>query len=122
LGFIPGITTDYSTMEFAGHESDAKLLGIFDVSILHNIVHLLFGIAGLAMARTWDSTRAYMIGGGPSTSSFASTACSLTSGSPVRCVLGCRWQRLLRIVMCTNVPQIALPTVCVTEDNARNRL
>jgi arginine exporter protein ArgO len=64
LGFIPGITTDYSTMEFASHESDAKLLGIFEVSILHNIVHLLFGVAGLAMARTWDSARAYLIGGG----------------------------------------------------------
>jgi hypothetical protein len=64
LGFVPGITTDYSTLQFAGHESDAKLLGIFEVSILHNIVHLLFGVAGLAMARTWDSARAYLIGGG----------------------------------------------------------
>jgi hypothetical protein len=64
LGFIPGITTDYSTMEFASHESDAKLLGIFEVSILHNIVHLLFGVAGLALARSWDSARAYLIGGG----------------------------------------------------------
>lgn len=64
LGFLSGITTDYSTMEFAGHESDAKLLGIFEVSILHNIVHLLFGVAGIAMARTWDSARAYLIGGG----------------------------------------------------------
>jgi hypothetical protein len=64
LGFIPGITTNYSSMEFAGHESDAKLLGIFEVSILHNIVHLLFGVAGLALARRWDSARAYLIGGG----------------------------------------------------------
>lgn len=64
LGFVPGITTEYSTMEFAGHESDAKLLGIFEVSILHNIVHLLFGVAGLAMARTWNNARAYLIGGG----------------------------------------------------------
>jgi hypothetical protein len=64
LGFVPGITTDYSSMEFAGHESDAKLLGIFEVSILHNIVHLLFGVAGLAFARAWDSARAYLIGGG----------------------------------------------------------
>ena len=64
LGFIPGITTDYSSMEFAGHESDAKLLGIFEVSILHNIVHLLFGVAGLAMARSWDGARTYLIGGG----------------------------------------------------------
>ncbi len=64
LGFIPGITTDYDTMTFAGHESEAKLLGIFQVSVLHNIVHLLFGAAGLAMARTVSGARAYLIGGG----------------------------------------------------------
>ncbi|MBD0293468.1 MAG: DUF4383 domain-containing protein [Jiangellaceae bacterium] len=64
LGFIPGITTDYDTMEFAGSDSDAQLLGIFQVSILHNIVHLLFGIAGLVLARTWSGARAYLIGGG----------------------------------------------------------
>ena len=64
LGFIPGITTNYDDMSFAGHESEAKLLGLFQVSILHNIVHLLFGLAGIAMARTWESARTYLIGGG----------------------------------------------------------
>ncbi|MEO3757844.1 DUF4383 domain-containing protein [Mycobacterium sp. B14F4] len=64
LGFIPGITTDYGTMKFAGYESGAHLLGIFHVSILHNVVHLLFGIAGLLMARTFSAARAYLIGGG----------------------------------------------------------
>ena len=57
LGFIPGITTNYGDMKFAGNDSRAELLGIFQVSILHNIVHLLFGIAGLALARTWDGAR-----------------------------------------------------------------
>ncbi len=64
LGFIPGITTNYDAMEFAGHESKAELLGIFQVSILHNIVHLLFGVAGLAMSRAARSAIAYLIGGG----------------------------------------------------------
>ncbi|HWL97231.1 MAG TPA: DUF4383 domain-containing protein [Nocardioidaceae bacterium] len=64
LGFVPGITTDYDTMEFAGHESGAELLGIFQVSVLHNLVHLLFGVAGLALARTWAGARAFLIGGG----------------------------------------------------------
>ena len=64
LGFIPGITTHYGDMSFAGHGSDAKLLGIFQVSILHNIVHLLFGIVGLALARTADGARTFLIGGG----------------------------------------------------------
>jgi len=64
LGFIPGITTDYGSMTFAGHHSDAKLLGVFEVSVLHNIVHLLFGLAGIAMARTVSGARLYLIGGG----------------------------------------------------------
>jgi hypothetical protein len=63
-GFIPGITTNYDTLNFAGHHSGAKLLGVFQVSILHNIVHLLFGIAGIALARRADTARLYLIGGG----------------------------------------------------------
>src|SRR5207237_2012890 len=64
LGFIPGITTNYDRLTFAGHDSGTELLGIFQVSVLHNIVHLLFGIAGLAMARTWEGARTFLIGGG----------------------------------------------------------
>ena len=64
LGFVPGITTNYNEMAFMGHESEAKLLGLFQVSILHNIVHLLYGVAGLAMARTVSGARTYLIGGG----------------------------------------------------------
>ena len=64
LGFVPGITTNYDTMMFGGHHSEAKLLGIFQVSVLHNIVHLLFGIVGLALARSFTGARNYLIGGG----------------------------------------------------------
>jgi hypothetical protein len=64
LGFIPGITTHYSDMTGAGHNSMAKLLGIFNVSVLHNVVHLLFGIVGLALARTANGAKNYLIGGG----------------------------------------------------------
>jgi len=64
LGFIPGITSDYGDMSFAGHESTAKLLGIFQVSVLHNIVHLLFGIAGIAMARQARTAYLFLVGGG----------------------------------------------------------
>jgi hypothetical protein len=64
LGFIPGVTTHYDQLEFSGHESGAKLLGIFQVSVLHNIVHLLFGVAGLALARTASAARTYLVGGG----------------------------------------------------------
>jgi hypothetical protein len=64
LGFIPGITSNYDSMTFASHHSEAKLLGVFQVSILHNIVHLLFGVAGLALARTVSGARNYLIAGG----------------------------------------------------------
>ena len=64
LGFIPGITTNYHDLKFAGHNSDAQLLGVFDVSILHNIVHMLIGVAGIVLARTIDGARTYLIGGG----------------------------------------------------------
>jgi hypothetical protein len=64
-GFIPGITTNlYDGLEFAGHDGDAELLGIFQVSVLHNIVHLLFGVAGLALSRTISGSRTFLVGGG----------------------------------------------------------
>jgi hypothetical protein len=64
LGFIPGITTNFDQLTFAGHTSGALLLGVFAVSVLHNLVHLAFGIAGLAMARTVSGARAFLLGGG----------------------------------------------------------
>jgi hypothetical protein len=63
LGFIPGITTNYdglTTFDGVG----AKLLGIFGINILENVVHLLFGVAGLAAASSWAASKNYFIGGG----------------------------------------------------------
>jgi hypothetical protein len=64
LGFVPGITTHYDQLELAGHESHAMLLGLFRVSVLHNVVHLLFGVAGLALMRSAGAARGYLVGGG----------------------------------------------------------
>ena len=64
LGFIPGVTDYGGGMKVAGHESGAMLLHLFRVSILHNIVHLLFGVAGLLMARTFNGARTFLVGGG----------------------------------------------------------
>jgi hypothetical protein len=64
LGFIPGVTTDYHLMEWAGHHSGAKLFGVFAVSALHNVVHLAFGIVGAVMARSYAAARAYLLAGG----------------------------------------------------------
>jgi hypothetical protein len=61
LGFIPGITTNLGDISFAGNDSPSELLGIFQVSVLHNIVHLLFGVAGIALARTTESAKSYLL-------------------------------------------------------------
>ncbi|MBV9091385.1 MAG: DUF4383 domain-containing protein [Mycobacteriaceae bacterium] len=63
-GFIPGITTAYHFMTWAGHHQGPKLLGVFEVSVLHNIVHLAFGVAGLLMARTVLRARTFLVAGG----------------------------------------------------------
>lgn len=64
LGFVPGITANSEQLHFAGHHSEAMLLGLFQVSALHNIVHLLFGVAGLVLARSAAGSRAYLLYGG----------------------------------------------------------
>lgn len=64
LGFVPGVTTDHGTLHAAGPHSHAELFGVFRVSILHNAVHLAFGVAGLLLARRMASARTYLVGGG----------------------------------------------------------
>ncbi|MEU7478456.1 DUF4383 domain-containing protein [Lentzea sp. NPDC042327] len=64
LGFIPGITSHYDQLTFAGHHSGALLFGLFAVSVLHNLVHLAFGIIGLLMARTAGAARLFLVVGG----------------------------------------------------------
>ena len=64
LGFVPGITTGFSDLSFAGRSSEAHLLGLFQISVLHNVVHLLFGVAGLAASRTAGGARGFLIGAG----------------------------------------------------------
>jgi hypothetical protein len=64
-GFVPGVTTNlYDGLEFAGHEGTAELLGVFHVSVLHNLVHVLFGLAGLSLGRTASGARTFLVGGG----------------------------------------------------------
>jgi arginine exporter protein ArgO len=64
LGFVPGVTGNYDQLMMGGHHSGALLLGLFQVSILHNIVHLLFGVAGAVLARTVTGARNFLIYGG----------------------------------------------------------
>ncbi|MFJ4297125.1 DUF4383 domain-containing protein [Curtobacterium sp. NPDC089689] len=61
-GFVPGLTS--GDLAGAGHGSMAMLLGIFQVSVLHNVVHLLFGVVGLLAARYPTGSRMYLVIGG----------------------------------------------------------
>lgn len=64
LGFVPGVTTNVDQLSGSGHHSGAELLGLFQVSVLHNVVHLLFGVLGLAAAWRPRFAGAYLVGGG----------------------------------------------------------
>lgn len=64
LGFVPGVTSNVDQLAAGGHHSEAELLGLFQVSVLHNVVHLLFGVAGLAAAARPRLAPAYLVGGG----------------------------------------------------------
>lgn len=46
------------------HETAPRLLGVFPVNLLHNFVHLLFGVWGLASARAFGAAKAYLYGAG----------------------------------------------------------
>ena len=59
LGFIaPGGTGMDATM------TAPNLLGLFPVNLLHNVVHLLFGLWGIAASRTGPAARTYCRVGG----------------------------------------------------------
>jgi Domain of unknown function (DUF4383) len=52
LGFVPGVTAHYGELHLA-HSSQAQLFGVFRVSILLNLIHLLVGAIGIVVvART----------------------------------------------------------------------
>jgi hypothetical protein len=54
LGFIPGITqmhhADDPNLSLEG-PGTGHLLGLFHVNVFHNLIHILFGIMGVFMAR-----------------------------------------------------------------------
>jgi hypothetical protein len=63
-GFIPGLTDHSATPDPGlsmtqgfGHE-----LGMFPINVLHNIVHLLFGVWGLLAYRSYAGARTYARG------------------------------------------------------------
>lgn len=63
-GFIPGLTHSAEHLHGAGAGSEAHLLGVFQVSVLHNFVHLAFAVGGIALAARARASRLYLIVGG----------------------------------------------------------
>ncbi|ADX72306.1 hypothetical protein Asphe3_11240 [Pseudarthrobacter phenanthrenivorans Sphe3] len=64
LGFIPGVTIEYSELRFFGPDSQAMLFGVFQVSMLLNIVQVAIGATGWAMSRSEHGARNFLLGAG----------------------------------------------------------
>ena len=58
-GFIPGITQPHDHPDLAVEAASGLELGLFPVNVLHNLVHIAFGIWGLLAARGYPAARSY---------------------------------------------------------------
>jgi hypothetical protein len=59
-GFVPGLTMmDHDHPDVTMDAGLGLELGLFPVNILHNVVHLLFGVWGLLAARSLGAARGY---------------------------------------------------------------
>jgi hypothetical protein len=63
LGFVPPLLTH---PEHDAHRGglvvtafEGYLLGLFHVNVLHSLVHVLFGVMGIVMSRSFDAARLY---------------------------------------------------------------
>jgi hypothetical protein len=64
LGFTPGVTARLDAIQLSGPRSGAMLFGVFEVSVLHNLLYVGFGVIGLLLARSYAWARAYLLVGG----------------------------------------------------------
>ena len=71
LGFVPGITRMHDSLNHPdtgdlaiGGPGHGMLLGIFHVNVVHNLIHIAFGIWGLVSAGRLDASRVYFRGVG----------------------------------------------------------
>ena len=51
-------------MQMGDVNNPTKLLGLFPINVLHNVVHLLFGVWGLAASRSFNAAATYAKVGG----------------------------------------------------------
>lgn len=60
FGFLPRLTQNVESLAFRGLESGALLFGLFHTSVLHNVVHLLLGLAALLSAGSHRWCRTFL--------------------------------------------------------------
>ena len=63
VGFVPEVTTDYTGFN-TWSNAHAHLFGVFQISVVHLAFFVLFGLAGLRLARSVAGSRAYLTSGG----------------------------------------------------------
>lgn len=60
LGFIPGlVTVPEMPADMVGDMSHGRLLGLFPVNAIHNLVHLAVGIWGIVAAKSFSASVLY---------------------------------------------------------------
>jgi hypothetical protein len=64
MGFIPLFTPGFSGISFAGNDTTAELFGVFEVSVLSNLIHLAVGVLGLIMGWMVGASIRYLTIGG----------------------------------------------------------
>ena len=64
LGFVPGVVQDYGELRWWKSGSGADLFGVFQTSILHNLLFIGIGVAGLVASRRPASARSFVTFGG----------------------------------------------------------
>ncbi|ACO46013.1 DUF4383 domain-containing protein [Deinococcus deserti] len=52
LGFIPTFLSPYAGPDLAVDSMQGRLLGLFPVNLMHNLVHIAIGLWGLSAARS----------------------------------------------------------------------
>ena len=59
-GFVPGLLqTPEPAADVEVTQSFGRLMGLFPVNALHNLVHIIFGIWGIAAYRSYTGARGY---------------------------------------------------------------
>ncbi len=60
---LAGFAATGASME-ADHTLAPRLFGLFPVNVVHNVVHLIFGVWGVLAARSAGGARSYLVGAG----------------------------------------------------------